>query len=225
MATTKKKSVTKKKPTPKTKKVENEESRCGEGKKVAASEESGQACGEESARSTEEDAAKKAERPRSSPKAKKSVVQKPVKKVAATKVENHQETETGRGQEEAKTVAEKSQEGRAEVREGNRACHAQSIVLKAETVKAVIAHCRNLRRLCLWNCRKNLLCQENRYDHRSIEKKWQAKWEADKLYRSVIDNSKPKHYALTMLPYPSGDLHIGHWYAMTPSDRGRVTCA
>lgn len=51
-----------------------------------------------------------------------------------------------------------------------------------------------------------------------IEKKWQAKWEADKLYRSVVDNSKKKHYALTMLPYPSGDLHIGHWYAMTPSD-------
>ncbi|MEW5939278.1 MAG: leucine--tRNA ligase [Chloroflexota bacterium] len=52
----------------------------------------------------------------------------------------------------------------------------------------------------------------------AIEKKWQAKWEADQLYRSVIDESRPKHYALTMLPYPSGDLHIGHWYAMTPSD-------
>jgi leucyl-tRNA synthetase len=52
----------------------------------------------------------------------------------------------------------------------------------------------------------------------ALEKKWQAKWEADNLYRSVIDPSKPKHYALTMLPYPSGDLHIGHWYAMTPSD-------
>ena len=28
----------------------------------------------------------------------------------------------------------------------------------------------------------------------------------------------PSIYFLTMLPYPSGDLHIGHWYAMTPSD-------
>ncbi|MBI5965611.1 MAG: leucine--tRNA ligase [Chloroflexi bacterium] len=56
------------------------------------------------------------------------------------------------------------------------------------------------------------------YNHKEVESKWQQKWEADKLYRSVIDNSRPKHYALTMLPYPSGDLHIGHWYAMTPSD-------
>lgn len=56
------------------------------------------------------------------------------------------------------------------------------------------------------------------YQPQTLEKKWQDKWEADKLYRSVIDESKPKHYALTMLPYPSGDLHIGHWYAMTPSD-------
>ncbi|MGC1378059.1 MAG: leucine--tRNA ligase [Anaerolineales bacterium] len=51
-----------------------------------------------------------------------------------------------------------------------------------------------------------------------IESKWQKKWEADGLYHSNIDPNKPKHYALTMLPYPSGDLHIGHWYAMTPSD-------
>ena len=52
----------------------------------------------------------------------------------------------------------------------------------------------------------------------SIEPKWQAKWEADGLNHSDIDPTRPKHYALTMLPYPSGDLHIGHWYAMTPSD-------
>jgi leucyl-tRNA synthetase len=60
--------------------------------------------------------------------------------------------------------------------------------------------------------------QDKSYNPKVIEKKWQEKWEADQLYRSVIDHSKPKFYALTMLPYPSGDLHIGHWYAMTPSD-------
>ena len=56
------------------------------------------------------------------------------------------------------------------------------------------------------------------YDHSKIEKRWQQQWETEGLYRSKVDWSKPKHYALTMLPYPSGDLHIGHWYAMTPSD-------
>ena len=58
----------------------------------------------------------------------------------------------------------------------------------------------------------------DKYIPQQIEPKWQKKWEEDKLYRSVVDESKPKHYALTMLPYPSGDLHIGHWYAMAPSD-------
>jgi leucyl-tRNA synthetase len=57
-----------------------------------------------------------------------------------------------------------------------------------------------------------------RYDPKQIEPKWQARWEADGQHRAVIDPGRPKYYALTMLPYPSGDLHIGHWYAMTPSD-------
>ncbi len=56
------------------------------------------------------------------------------------------------------------------------------------------------------------------YNPNEIEAKWQKKWTESGLYRQEIDRSKPKHYALTMLPYPSGDLHIGHWYAMTPSD-------
>ena len=51
-----------------------------------------------------------------------------------------------------------------------------------------------------------------------IEPRWQERWDRDGLYHSDVDYSKPKFYALTMLPYPSGDLHIGHWYAMTPSD-------
>ena len=68
------------------------------------------------------------------------------------------------------------------------------------------------------NEKETITKQDKSYQPQALEKTWQAKWEADKLYRSVIDESKPKHYALTMLPYPSGDLHIGHWYAMTPSD-------
>src|SRR5215813_4105483 len=57
-----------------------------------------------------------------------------------------------------------------------------------------------------------------KYNPQQIEPKWQARWEKDGLYRAKIDESRPKYYALTMLPYPSGDLHIGHWYAMSPSD-------
>ncbi len=56
------------------------------------------------------------------------------------------------------------------------------------------------------------------YDHRKTEQYWQDRWSEDGLYRSVVDWDRPKHYALTMLPYPSGDLHMGHWYAMTPPD-------
>ncbi|MGH2592578.1 MAG: leucine--tRNA ligase [Anaerolineae bacterium] len=58
----------------------------------------------------------------------------------------------------------------------------------------------------------------DKYIPQEIEPKWQQKWEADGLYRAPIDRTRQKFYCLTMLPYPSGDLHIGHWYAMTPSD-------
>jgi leucyl-tRNA synthetase len=58
----------------------------------------------------------------------------------------------------------------------------------------------------------------DRYDPSEIEPRWQAKWEADELYKTTIDPDREKFYSLTMLPYTSGDMHIGHWYAMTPSD-------
>jgi len=58
----------------------------------------------------------------------------------------------------------------------------------------------------------------DKYIPQEIEPRWQARWAAEGLYRSVVDPDRPKYYALTMLPYPSGDLHIGHWYAMAPSD-------
>ena len=58
----------------------------------------------------------------------------------------------------------------------------------------------------------------NRYDHTTIETKWQVRWEQDLLYKAAIDQKREKFYFLTMLPYTSGNLHIGHWYAMTPSD-------
>jgi leucyl-tRNA synthetase len=57
-----------------------------------------------------------------------------------------------------------------------------------------------------------------KYNPNEVEARWQEKWAETGLYRQKIDKNRPKHYALTMLPYPSGDLHIGHWYAMTPSD-------
>ena len=58
-----------------------------------------------------------------------------------------------------------------------------------------------------------------RYDPAAIEPQWQQRWNELGLYRTDLrDEARPKHYLLTMYAYPSGDLHIGHWYAMTPTD-------
>ena len=58
-----------------------------------------------------------------------------------------------------------------------------------------------------------------RYDPTEIEPRWQARWAELGLDETDLrDESKPKWYQLTMYPYPSGDLHIGHWYIVTPTD-------
>ncbi len=58
-----------------------------------------------------------------------------------------------------------------------------------------------------------------RYDPTAIEPRWQSRWAELELYETdLADESRPKYYLLTMYPYPSGDLHIGHWYIKTPTD-------
>ena len=57
------------------------------------------------------------------------------------------------------------------------------------------------------------------YDHKKIEKKWQAVWKKKKPYSASDTSKKDKYYPLIEFPYPSGDgLHVGHVRSYTAMD-------
>ena len=57
------------------------------------------------------------------------------------------------------------------------------------------------------------------YNHKIIEKKWQAYWDQNQTFKTPAFSEKPKYYAMDMFPYPSGaGLHVGHPEGYTATD-------
>lgn len=57
-----------------------------------------------------------------------------------------------------------------------------------------------------------------RYNPADIEPKWREAWQEKGIYKFELDPTKKTYYPLVELPYPSGDLHIGHWFSFATAD-------
>ena len=56
------------------------------------------------------------------------------------------------------------------------------------------------------------------YDHKKIEQHWQKKWQEESIYQTPDVSKGENHYVLVEFAYPSGNLHVGHWYAFSIPD-------
>ena len=65
-------------------------------------------------------------------------------------------------------------------------------------------------RLSTRNPEEPLVNEIKPYEFDEIERRFQARWSEEGTFEVSEDSSRPKFYCLEMLPYPSGDIHVGH---------------